>query len=177
MDLSEVELQAKVLLNTKDVKRTGTGTGWSFATDGKSSVAVLKGHTIVWYGSQAPAGWTASKTSMRRKILHPNLTVVQLGDGTPPRLIDEIDLMGAQAGDWVAVFATGNASAGSAVFFDSVGPEKLKMHCLVAGLQPGGWEIWRDGYLEQTVVRAPAESWVLYFEEPAGNYYLKRAAV
>ena len=61
-----------------------------------------------------------------------------------------------------------------AVFFDSNGGDKLKT--LVAGLAPGVWEVWRNGWLDEPRVVVTREANALYYEGKPGGYFLKRTS-
>jgi|GEM_PF-873155 len=85
--------------------------------------------------------------------------------------VSEIDLAGIRAGSWVVLFQTGASSARSAVFFDARGEGPLRY--LITGLAPGVWQIWRNGFLTIPDAVVRPHTGTLYFEAPAGNYFLR----
>ena len=90
----------------------------------------------------------------------------------PPQYISSLELEGVRIADRVVLFYVDLHMARSSLFYDLEGGAKLKQ--LVAGLAPGTWEIWRDGYLDDPQGFVPPQAGILYFEAPAGGYYLKK---
>jgi hypothetical protein len=88
-----------------------------------------------------------------------------------PRLVSSTVLAGARMGGRVALFHTAPEMAREAVFFDAEGGAKLQ--CLVTGLAPGPWEVWRNGYLEDTGVIVEPSEGAAYFEGQPGSYFLR----
>lgn len=94
--------------------------------------------------------------------------------GAPAPVLEpvaEIDLAGIHAGAWVVLFHTGLSSARSAVFFETRGQGTLRY--LIGGLAPGVWQIWRNGFLTIPDALVRPHAGTLYFEAPAGNYFLR----
>ena len=89
----------------------------------------------------------------------------------PIEPIAEIDLIGARLADWVVLFHNGMTTGRSAVSFAVQGEGTL--HYLLTGLGAGGWEIWRNGFVAHPQAFIPRRSAVLYFEGPAGDYFLR----
>ena len=107
----------------------------------------------------------------------PRISCFRAGAGgvlSPIQTVDisTVVLAGIQTGDWAVLFHADNRSASSSVFFFSNGKRKLKH--LVTGLAPGAWDIWLNGWLEEGAGTVGRESGALYFENAAGNYYLRR---
>jgi hypothetical protein len=86
--------------------------------------------------------------------------------------LDSMDLLGAQAGHVVVFFHTEVGMANSSVFFDVAGKGKLRI--LLAGLAPGFWEIWRDGFLEDSLGKVQPDRGTLFYEGEAGSYFLRQ---
>lgn len=90
----------------------------------------------------------------------------------PVQAFSNMDIAGVRIGDWVTAFYTEPASASAAVSFDVPGSGKVKY--LVAGLAPGTWEIWRNGWLEDPQAVVERAAGALYFEAPAGGYFIRK---
>jgi hypothetical protein len=125
-------------------------------------------------------GWRVRETRLLPGPGHPptddqHLRVAQFTrDGsTPPtpRLVWSMGLAGARMGGRVALFHTAPEMAREAVYFDTEGGAKLQ--CLVTGLAPGAWEVWRNGYLEDTGVIVEPSEGAAYFEGQPGSYFLR----
>lgn len=101
------------------------------------------------------------------------LNVIGSADARPAP-ISSIDMAGVRIRDRVVVFYTESTSAGSAVSFDVPGTGNVKH--LVAGLAPGTWEIWRNGWLEDPQGVVEPQAGALYFEAPAGSYFFRKLA-
>jgi hypothetical protein len=86
--------------------------------------------------------------------------------------IRTLDLAGVRIGQDVVLFHADSSMARTSVFFDVAPAGRYRI--LVAGLAPGGWDVWWNGYLETTggVVRPTAGT--LRFSGDAGGYYLRR---
>jgi hypothetical protein len=102
------------------------------------------------------------------------LNVIGPADDERPVPIASIDMAGVRIRDRAVVFYTESTSARSAVSFDVPGSGNVKH--LVAGLAPGSWEIWRNGWLEDPQGFVEPQAGALYFEAPAGNYYFRKLA-
>ncbi|MDX2151025.1 MAG: hypothetical protein SFV54_09840 [Bryobacteraceae bacterium] len=87
-------------------------------------------------------------------------------------LLTGFDLAGAQSGRDVVLFHTETRLAASALSFDCVGDEGLRF--LLAGFAPGNWDVWRNGWLEQSPVRVMAPACTLGFEGKTGSYFLRK---
>ncbi len=87
--------------------------------------------------------------------------------------LEQIDFTGVTAGEWAVLFhneATALKSTGS---FEVAAEGKLKF--MICGLAPGGWEIWRNGWLLDTENGVDARSGVLHFEGKGGSYFIRHA--
>jgi len=82
-----------------------------------------------------------------------------------------LDLAGARIGRNVVLFHRSTGMATSSVFFDLENKDKLSF--LVAGLQPGYWEVWWNGYLEETGGLVKPQAGTLWFPGEAGSYFLR----
>ena len=87
-----------------------------------------------------------------------------------PERIKDLDFAGARLGAYVALFHRAANPARSSVSFHVDAPGKLKY--LVTGLAPGDWDIWFQGYRENTLTVNPREA-CLYFEGDPGGYFLR----
>lgn len=94
-----------------------------------------------------------------------------IGFSSPVRIKD-LDFTGARLGGYVALFHRAAAPARSSVSFHVDAPGKLKY--LITGLAPGAWDIWFQGYLENSRDVAPREG-SLYFEGDPGGYFLRHS--
>jgi hypothetical protein len=92
--------------------------------------------------------------------------------GLQPEPLSNVDVVGLQAGQRVAVFHREKQMQNSAVYFDAKG--KGKLTCLVAGLAPGYWEVWWNGYLEDLEGMVRPESGALWFSGDPGSYFIRR---
>lgn len=86
--------------------------------------------------------------------------------------LSSAELAGVRLAGRVVMFHVEPSSARSAVSFAAEGAPALK--CLVGGLAPGMWEIWRNGWLEEPMAGVAPRSGALYFESRAGSYFLRR---
>jgi hypothetical protein len=82
-----------------------------------------------------------------------------------------VDLAGGRVGSTVVLFHTETGMARTAVFFEMEASGRLNY--LLAGLAPGGWDIWRDGYLEDTEHGVRPAAGTLFFEGEPGNYFIR----
>jgi hypothetical protein len=88
--------------------------------------------------------------------------------------LSNLDLAGVQIGEF-AVLTYADARAGrSAVFFDAQPAPNLKI--LIAGLAPGGWEIWRNGWLDEPKNLVTPEARALYHEGKPGGFFLRHVS-
>ncbi len=96
------------------------------------------------------------------------------GSAVPPAdgEIGSIDFGGVRLQGWVLLFHAESNSARSAVSFNVKGAGPLRF--LIGGLGPGTWEIWRNGWLEDPSGTVERTAGALYFEGPAGDYFLRR---
>lgn len=88
-----------------------------------------------------------------------------------PERIQDLDFAGARLGAYVALFHRATSPARSSASFRLDAPGKLKY--LVTGLAPGDWDIWFQGYREDSLTVHPREA-CLYFEGDPGGYFLRR---
>lgn len=104
------------------------------------------------------------------------LCVVQFSENeTAPSAVEftgSVDLDGARIGDWIVLFHNEPNSAREPQFFfvDRGGPVK----CLVAGLAPGLWELWHNGFVKEQSLEVSPRAGALYFEGAAGSYFFRR---
>jgi len=105
-----------------------------------------------------------------------HLNVLQLPGGERPRArveeISTIDLAGVRMGDWIVLFNADNHSAASGVYFAVEGEHDVK--CLLTGLAPGRWEIWRNGWREDSGGDVERDAGAFYFEGKPGSYFFRR---
>jgi len=86
--------------------------------------------------------------------------------------MSSLDLQGVRIGQRVVLFHRETGMARSSVYFDLEATGKLSF--LVAGLEPGFWEVWWNGYLEETGGLVKPQAGTLYFPGEAGSYFLRR---
>ena len=86
--------------------------------------------------------------------------------------MSSLDLEGVRIGRQVVLFHRETGMARSSVYFDLEATGKLSF--LVAGLEPGYWEVWWNGYLEETGGLVRPQAGTLYFPGEAGSYFLRR---
>ena len=86
--------------------------------------------------------------------------------------VDSVDFAGARQGSLAILFWLDRDPARGAASFtiDGAGPLKI----LIAGLAPGTWEFWRNGWLEETGLRVERGSTVLRFDGEPGSYFIRR---
>lgn len=101
------------------------------------------------------------------------LNVIAAGELPNIMNISAIDLAGVQIGDRAILFYVDVRAGRSAVFFDAPQGQTLKI--LVAGLAPGIWEIWRNGWLDEPKAFVRPETQALYYETKPGGFFLRRA--
>ena len=99
------------------------------------------------------------------------LNSVLLSAAAPAAFSNE-DVVGLQAGRRVAVFHRERQMQNSALHFDAKGTAKVS--CLVAGLAPGYWEVWWNGYLEDLEGLVRPEAGTLWFDGDPGSYFIRR---
>lgn len=106
------------------------------------------------------------------------LGVIQFsGNETAPAAVEftgSVDLDGARIGNWIVLFHNELDSAREPQFFfvDREGPVK----CLIAGLAPGLWELWHNGFVKEPSLEVSPRAGSLYFEGAAGSYFFRRYA-
>jgi hypothetical protein len=126
--------------------------------------------------AEGDAEWQGPKqavTALERRG-HGETLLLHVIAQTPARFIaqDTISLVGVRFAERLVMFHAERFSARSPVWFDAEGAANMK--CLITGLAPGGWEIWRELYLEDPNGLVRREEGALYLEGPPGRYYLKR---
>ncbi len=87
--------------------------------------------------------------------------------------IEAIDFAGAVTGGWAILFHSEASALRSTSSFEVKADGKLKI--MVCGLAPGGWEVWHNGWLEDTSNGVDAKTGVLLFEGTEGSYFLRRS--
>lgn len=88
----------------------------------------------------------------------------------PFTAVRDLELSGLRLADRVILFHQEFTAARSALSFFLNASERLSY--AIAGLSPGNWDVWWNGWLEQAQVAAPA---ILLFDGPGGSYFLRRA--
>jgi hypothetical protein len=86
--------------------------------------------------------------------------------------VESLDLRGATLGSWTLLFHDGAVGARSALSFAVETPENGNY--LVAGLSPGVWDVWRNGWLQDLDGTVRAGSALLFFPSRAGSFFLRR---
>ena len=102
-----------------------------------------------------------------------DLKMVRVEPEAGVKKIDGIDFAGAVTGGWAVLFHSEAVALRSTGSFEVPGDGKLKF--LIGGLAPGGWEIWRNGWLEDTKGDVDARAGVLYFEGLSGSYFIRHS--
>ena len=87
--------------------------------------------------------------------------------------IEEIDFAGVVTAGWAVLFHNEASALRSTASFEIAAEGQLKF--MICGLAPGGWEIWRNGWLDDTPGDVAARSGVLYFEGKGGSYFIRRS--
>lgn len=100
------------------------------------------------------------------------LNVIEFGDAVPVEDLSSVNLAGVRVREWAVLFHADARSASSPVFFDARGGKGLK--CLITGLAPGAWEVWRNGWLEDPGASVSPRAGALYFEGAPGDYFFRR---
>ena len=113
------------------------------------------------------------RASVKDVILTYNLKTLQAEPGEGVKRIEGIDFIGAVTGGWAVLFHNDARALRSTASF--VVESGITLKFLVCGLAPGGWEIWRNGWLEDTMNGVDAHSGVLYFEGAGGSYFIRRS--
>jgi heparin/heparan-sulfate lyase len=93
----------------------------------------------------------------------------------PAGEVSSVELAGVRLADRVVLFHADTTSARGAVSFSVTGDGTLKY--LVTGLAPGTWEVWWNGWLEDPQGFVDLKAGALYFQGPAGSYFLRRRGV
>jgi hypothetical protein len=119
---------------------------------------------------------SAKRTSAETLFLN-LLQFVDPGAATPLPAgeVSSVELAGVRLADRVVLFHADTTSARGAVSFSVTGGGTLKY--LVTGLAPGTWEVWWNGWLEDPQGFVDPKAGALYFEGPAGSYFLRRRGV
>jgi hypothetical protein len=137
-----------------------------------------------WYGPDPkhPAAACAA-ASVNERTIH---AVVRLAEGTEVlydgsvrvtgskwERVSSLDLEGAETGEWAVLFHTEPRMARSAVSFETR-QNTERVRAIVAGLAPGMWEVWRDGWVIEPEIPVRGPEGVLYFEARPGSYFIRR---
>ena len=151
------------------------------------SVVVLKQNTLIMF--DVVAGGTKAFWALNGDTANLNHKSIPFSNGTSDQVflnvfqektaanigvLSTLDLAGVRIGEYAILFYVDVRAGRSAVFFDSNGGDKLKT--LVAGLAPGSWEVWRNGWLDEPRVVVTREANALYYEGEPGGYFLKRTS-
>lgn len=88
--------------------------------------------------------------------------------------ISNLEVVGVRAGKRLAAFHRQPTLQNSALHFEIEGKGKEKVACFVAGLAPGLWEIWWNGYLEEIEGLVRPETGTLYFDIEPGSVFIRR---
>ncbi len=102
----------------------------------------------------------------------PYLITLQPKGHRAPELIREIDLIGVSISGWYIWFHRDVVSAQSAVSFLLEAGDDAQF--LLTGLAPGAWEMWQDGWLQESPLRVPPEAGAAYWKGKRGSYFLRR---
>lgn len=114
---------------------------------------------------------TLSKKQAGDELL---LSVFTLDRDLTAQNIPGLDFAGVRVGNRVVLFYTErNMARSSASFQIPADDSDDSLRILVAGLAPGAWEIWRNGWLEEAVALVPPRCAVLSFEGRGGSYFLR----
>lgn len=151
------------------------------AQDAKRALLVLDTKTIVSFdlitAPSAPSRWARSGAGYSRIFESSSLdtrTYISVTEATPVEnigAIGNIDMSGVRVRDWAVLFYTEPRMLRSAVSFEADGRGPLRF--FVAGLAPGSWDVWRDGWLEESTGVKPQEG-SLRFNGRPGSYFLRR---
>ena len=93
-------------------------------------------------------------------------------DAAAPRLIPEVDLIGIALPDWYVWFHRDVVSAQSAISF--LLPPGAETNFLLAGMAPGAWDVWLDGWVQETPMRVSPEQGAAYWRGKPGSYFFRR---
>jgi Heparinase II C-terminal domain len=200
-DWRSLEMLRARLSSSSPVQPIGylAGSGFAFlaadastaGADIKRSIVVLEGIGVVTFDLLTRANGSVSwRSEPAREVLFvqprhtPSSTVSVLPvDGevtvltfTPvrsdlPERIESLDVLGLAVRAWVVLFGTESRSNRSALSFDVSGDGPRQ--CLVTGLAPGEWDLWRNGWLEAAHTVRPREG-AVSFETRPGSYFLRR---
>ena len=101
------------------------------------------------------------------------LHAVRLGNSPEVQPVDAgVDLGGLRIGGTVVLFHNEPRMNRSALSFSvEDGPDSLTI--LIAGVAPGTWQVWRNGWLEESVVARPQAGAVCLAARP-GRFFLRR---
>jgi hypothetical protein len=93
--------------------------------------------------------------------------------GESPQAVNlvDVDVVGVRVGTWVVLFHTEQTRARSALSFRVEHDDRLRF--LITGLAPGGWDVWRNGWLENDTAGVEPKEAVLFFEAPAGSFFIR----
>ncbi|MFN7920005.1 MAG: hypothetical protein U0Q16_07910 [Bryobacteraceae bacterium] len=101
------------------------------------------------------------------------ITCTHEDEHAPPD-IDSLDFAGVRWRDWAALFHAEKRAAQGAVSFRVMGSSELRF--LITGLAPGHWEIWRDGWIEETGWHVEPRKGLLHWRGRPGSFFLRRLA-
>lgn len=113
------------------------------------------------------------RASIKQVVLTYDLKTLRADPEAGVKKIEGIDFTGAVTGGWSVLFHNDSRALRSNASFEVESASTLKF--LIGGLAPGGWEIWRNGWLEDTKNGVDARSGVLYFEGAGGSYFIRRS--
>lgn len=113
------------------------------------------------------------RATVKHVVVTYDLKTLKAEPATDVKKIDEVDFAGALVGDWAFFFHNEAHALRSTASFEVAAEGKL--HFMICGLAPGAWDIWRNGWLEDTSSGVDARSGVLYFEGRAGSYFIRRS--
>jgi hypothetical protein len=111
------------------------------------------------------------RASIKKVVVTFDLKIVRIEPEAGAKKIDDIDFNGAIVGDWVVLFHNEARALRSTASFAIAGDGKYKF--MICGLAPGGWEVWRNGWLQDVKGDVDPRSGVLYFEGAAGSYFIR----
>jgi len=114
------------------------------------------------------------RAAVKEVVLTYDLKTLRAEPESGAQKITEIDFAGAVTGGWAVFFYNESRALRSTSSFAVPGEAKLQF--LIGGLAPGGWDVWRNGWLEDTKSVVDAQSGVLHFEALAGSYFIRKTS-
>jgi hypothetical protein len=113
------------------------------------------------------------RATIKQLVVTYDLKTLRVEPEAGVKKLEQIDFTGVVAGGWAVLFHNEASALKSTGSFEVAGEGKLKF--MICGLAPGGWEIWRNGWLLDDADGVDARSGVLYFEGSRGSYFIRHA--